>query len=519
VLCEGDGDCADDGNECTIPSCNTSNGQCGFTPVAEGTPCQGDTGVCRGGQCLPTELEAFVKSSNPEPDARFGTGVVIMGDTMAVGAPSVTPGFGSAAVFERVEGEWTQVFEVGSPVVPGGEGFDGLFGWSLALDDDTLFVGTLGGAGLGKGSARPYQRVDGEWAPAAPRLVGSDTEDFDNFGASLDLSGDTLVVGALGWTSDAGDAFRGAAYVFERVGGVWIETDILEAFNAGSSWLCECEGLVCGPTSGVGDAFGASVAISGNTIVVGAPAEASAATGVDPGGPPDETDNSAPDSGAAYVFERLNGVWTPTAYLKASNTDAGDYFGFNVDIDGDTIVVTAEREDSSATGVGGNQGDNTAQDAGAAYVFERVGSSWEQTAYVKASNTQDGAFFGATLALAGDKMLVGAPGESSVGGEDSGAAYVFERTGGVFAQTNFLKAFNAEEGAAFAGPRGTISFALYFDLCEVQSVASGSSIDVSGNTSLVGAPFEDSSGVGVNGVPTMERIPNSGAVYVFELDE
>jgi hypothetical protein len=515
VLCKSDGECADDGNECTVPACDLSTERCGSAPVAEGTPCADDGGICRGGQCLPTELKAFIKSPNPQPDARFGTGVVIEGNTMAVGAPSVTPGFGEAAVFERTDDEWTQVFYVGAPVVPGGGQFGGLFGWSLALDGDTLFVGTLGIPLGGPGSARPYERVDGEWSIAGPRLVGSDTTEFDNFGTSLDLSGDTLVVGAPGRNNDGGDAFSGAAYVFDRVDGSWLETDLLEASNTGSSWLCECEGLVCGPTSGVGDAFGVSVAISGDMIVVGAPAEASAAQGVDG----DETDNSAPDSGAAYVFERVEGVWTQTAYLKASNTDEGDYFGFNVAIDGDTIVVSAEREDSSATGAEGKQADNQADDAGAAYVFERVGSSWEQTTYLKASNAREGAFFGATLALEGDRLLIGAPGESSVGGEGSGAAYVFERVDGEFTQTNFFKAFNAEEGAEFAGPRGVISFSLYFDLCEVQQVLSASSLDVSGNTSVVGAPFEDSSGVGVNGVPTMERIPDSGAVYVFVEDE
>jgi hypothetical protein len=442
---------------------------------------------------------------------------VIQGDTMAVGAPSVTPGFGEAAVFERVEGEWAQAFYVEAPVVPGTGGFGGLFGWSLALEGDTLIVGTLGLPLAGLGSARPYERVNGEWKIAAPRIEGSDTTDFDSFGASLDLSGDTFVVGApgRGLDSDAGGAFSGAVYVFNRVDGVWTEVDILEASNAGSSWMCECNGVDCGPTSGAGDAFGASVAISGDTMVVGAPAEASAARGTDG----DETDNSAPNSGAAYVFERVNGIWTQTAYLKASNSDANDFFGFNVDIDGDTIVVSAEREDSSATGVDGNEGDNGAEDAGAAYVFERVGESWEQAAYLKASNTEAGWFFGGNLAFAGDTILVGAPGESSVGGSNSGAAYVFERTSGAFTQTNFFKAFNAEEGASFAGPQGTIALTPFLELCDTQSIVSAASLDFSGTTFVVGAPFEDSSGVGVNGVPTMERIPDSGAVYVFEHDE
>ena len=111
--------------------------------------------------------------------------------------------------------------------------------------------------------------------------------------------------------------------------------------------------------------FGRHVAISRDTIVVGARFEDSSATGVNG----NEADNSAVDSGAAYVFRRTGGVWSQEAYLKASNTDAGDRFGFGVAVSGDTIVVGASREASNATGVNGNQADNSATRAGAAYVF------------------------------------------------------------------------------------------------------------------------------------------------------
>jgi len=114
------------------------------------------------------------------------------------------------------------------------------------------------------------------------------------------------------------------------------------------------------------DQFGVSVAVDGDTIVVGALDEDSNATGVDG----NQADNSAADSGAVYVFVRTGGVWSQQAYLKASNTDAHDGFGVSVAIDADTIVVGADCEDSSATGVDGDQTDNSAAEAGAAYVFE-----------------------------------------------------------------------------------------------------------------------------------------------------
>ncbi len=131
--------------------------------------------------------------------------------------------------------------------------------------------------------------------------------------------------------------------------------------------------------TGANDFFGASVAISGNTVVVGAYGEDSAATGVNG----NQANNSAIDSGAAYVFVRSGSTWTEQAYLKASNTGAGDFFGASVAISGDTVVVGAYTEDSVATGVNGNQANNGATDSGAAYVFVRSGSTWTQQAYLK----------------------------------------------------------------------------------------------------------------------------------------
>ena len=125
------------------------------------------------------------------------------------------------------------------------------------------------------------------------------------------------------------------------------------------------------------------MAVSGDTVVVGALWEDSSATGVNG----NQSDNSAADAGAAYVFVRSGTTWSQQAYLKASNTGAGDYFGCSVAVSGDTVVVGAYGEDSSATGVNGNQSDNSATDAGAAYVFVRSGTTWSQQAYLKASNT------------------------------------------------------------------------------------------------------------------------------------
>jgi hypothetical protein len=138
-----------------------------------------------------------------------------------------------------------------------------------------------------------------------------------------------------------------------------------------------------GETFGNNQNFGWSVAIAGDTMVIGAPFENSSATGVNG----NQANNSAADSGAAYVFVRNGTNWSQQAYLKASNTGANDFFGFRVAVSGDTVVVGAVLEDSNATGVNGNQGNNNAVNSGAVYVFVRSGKNWSQQAYLKASNT------------------------------------------------------------------------------------------------------------------------------------
>ena len=183
--------------------------------------------------------------------------------------------------------------------------------------------------------------------------------------------------------------------------------------------------------TGAGDTFGESVAVSGDTVVVGAPFEDSDAAGVNNDGDNDD----ATQAGAAYVFVRDGITWSQQAYLKASNTDVVDRFGFTVAVSGDTVVVGARLEDSDATGVNDDEGNNDATNAGAAYVFGRDGTTWSQQAYLKASNTDADDEFGDSVAVSGDTVVVGAPFEGSdakgVNGADNndafgaGAAYVF----------------------------------------------------------------------------------------------
>jgi hypothetical protein len=330
-------------------------------------------------------------------------------------------------------------------------------------------------------------------------LKASNTEADDDFGRSLAIAGDTVVVGASGEDSNAtgvngnqGDNSAlgaGAAYVFVRDGsGNWVQQAYLKASN-----------------SELSDRFGRSVAIAGDTVVIGAYFEHSNATGVNG----NQSDNSADQAGAAYVFVRDGaGNWSQQAYLKASNTEAFDLFGLAVAIAGDTVVIGSPAEDSDANGVNGNQSDNSANNAGAAYVFVRDGAgNWSQQAYLKASNSDGGDFFGTSAAITGDTVLVGARSEDSnatgVNGNQSdnsaggaGAAYVFVRDGaGNWSQQAYLKASNPDVGDNF-----------------------GNAVTMSGDTVVVGARREDSNATGVNGNQGDNSATDAGSAYVFVRD-
>jgi hypothetical protein len=313
-----------------------------------------------------------------------------------------------------------------------------LFGVSVALDGDTLAVGAFGegsaAAGVGgdetnnsrfeAGAVYVFVRSGTSWSQQA-YLKASNTGDGDQFGLSVAVDGDTLTVGApfedsaatgVGGdeTNDSAGA-AGAVYLFVRSGTSWSQQAYIKASNTDAS-----------------DQFGRSVALDGDTLAVGAIGEASGVTGV--GG--DETNNSASFAGAVYVFVRSGTSWSQQAYAKASNTDASDEFGRSVALDGDTLAVGARQEDSGATGVGGDETNDSATRAGAVYVFVRNAASWSQQAYLKASNTDAEDRFGTSVALDGDTLAVGAFEDSAVtevNGDEAnnsapiaGAVYVFQ---------------------------------------------------------------------------------------------
>jgi hypothetical protein len=352
-------------------------------------------------------------------------------------------------------------------------------------------------------------------------LKASNAGADDNFGSSVAISGSTIVVGAYeedsnqttidntdgSASADNSASLSGAVYVFKRdTNGDWIQDAYLKASNA--------EG---------GDYFGYSVAISGSTIVVGAYLEDSNQTTItnNDGQPGLPDNNSASAAGAVYVFKRdTNGDWIQDAYLKASNAGANDYFGHSVAISGSTIVVGAYGEDSALTTINNADGfasaDNSANNAGAVYVFKRdAAGDWIQDAYLKASNAEANDNFGTSVAISGSTIVVGANQEDSNqttitnadgsasannSASQSGAVYVFKRDGsGNWIQDAYLKASNAQASGYF-----------------------GNSVAISGSTIVVAAYGEDSSQTTITNADGFASADNSatdaGAVYVFKRD-
>jgi len=465
----------------------------------------------------PIAQQSYLKASNTGEGDSFGRSVAIFGDTVVVGTSSEESGAtgvdgdesdnsifsaGAAYVFVRSGDAWQQQ----AYLKASNTGPDDFFGASLAISGDTIVVGAPGedssaaqingnqsdNSAFEAGAAYVFVRSGSVWSQQA-YLKASNAGIDDFFGTSVAISNDTVVVGARAESSastgvsgdQSDDSVReaGAAYVFVRSGSTWSQQAYLKASNSDAQ-----------------DWFGSSVAISGNTVVVGSPFEDSAAVGI--GGDPG--DNSAPDAGAAYVFVRIGDTWDQPIYLKASNTDADDYFGESVAVSADTVVIGAQNEDSGATGVNGNQSTNNFFGAGAAYVFVEDGGNWEQQAYLKASNTEGNDRFGKSVAISSDTVVIGARQERSAatgvngdqnndGFTSAGAAYVFVRSSGtIWNQQAYLKASNTEENDRF-----------------------GEAVTISGDTAVVGAQLEDSETTGVDGAQNNNNASGAGAAYVF----
>ena len=342
------------------------------------------------------------------------------------------------------------------------------FGISAAVDGDTIVVGAhQNDSNKGAAYVFTWNSSNSKWEQKA-KLTASDAAANDEFGISVAVDGDTIVVGAhkadyIDLNNSSNNlADSGAAYVFTKPeSGGWAdatETAKLTASDAAAN-----------------DEFGIFVAVHGETVVVGAHQN--------------DADDQDTNEGAAYVFTKTGGAWTSTttaAKLTASDGEANDEFGVSVAVDEDTVAVGAHLQDLDVDGA-------SMLDAGAVYVFTKPAAGWTsstESAKLTATDGAAGDEFGISVAIDGDTVVTGAYRDDSMAtdsddGLDSGSVYVFDRDpeSGKWSQTAKLTASNGDGGDRF-----------------------GNSVAVDGDTAVVGAYLDDNPGI---------VLTDSGSVYVF----
>jgi len=368
----------------------------------------------------------------------FGYSVALSKDTAVIGAFRVDDDkkgkdVGAAYVFVRSNNAWIQQAKLTSA---DGEAED-TFGGNVALSGDTAVVGVIRDddtvKGNDSGSAYIFKRTGINWSQQA-KLTALDASAGDSFGWSIGVAGDTVVLGAP-YDDDKGKN-SGSVYVFSRTGETWSQQAKITAADGTE-----------------GDLFGISLAISGDTILVGA----------------DLNEEKGLKAGAAYVFTRSGRSWTQQAKLTAHDGSEGDIFGVRVALEGDTALISARRDDDNIMG----------RDSGSAYIFSRAGNTWSQQVKLKAPDGAKDDRFGRSVALSGDNALIGAMFQDEQG-ENSGSAYLFERSGNTWHFKTQLMPKDGSKGDTF-----------------------GWNVAILDNTALISANRDNDKG------------ENSGSAYIF----
>jgi hypothetical protein len=490
-------------NSCGVVVCCTLSTFLASTSLTVGharVPSSGPQGSARGRASTWTSAAnkkiTYIKASNAQPDAKFGSSIALSGDgnTLAVGAVGEAgaskgiggkqdndslPGAGAVYVFIRDGRTWKQQAYVKASNTDAHDEF----GCSVALstDGNTLAVGArledssatgINGnqednSASNSGAVYIFTRKGAVWSQQAyvkPTKTDS-SDDSDEFGKSVTLSGNgnTMAVGAVGQSN-----IGGTVYVFKRTDVGWVQQAYLKS-----------------PVADDGGLFGASVALNaaGDALAVAAR--------------------------AVYLFSLNSGKWSQQARLQAAHTErAGPLGAASFSADGTTLAATAYDEGSLATGINGDYAKaGRAIAVGAAYVFARAGNTWSEQAYIKPSNSRRNEQFGWALALSrdGNTLAIGArieeSGATGINGDqadrsapDAGAVYVFRRSAGTWSQNAYVKASNTGAYNEFG-----VAVALSGD----------------GGTLAVGAHLEPSASIGINGNQADKSALNAGAVYVY----
>jgi hypothetical protein len=380
-------------------------------------------------------LQQTLAASDGATGDNFGYSVSLSGDLLAVGANNDDSGaisnHGSAHLFKRSGSTWT----FSSKFVASDSGAADELGSSVAVDGDTVIAGVPldnVGANSDQGSAKIFQTK-----MTISKVIASDGEASDEFGRSVAISGDIVVVGA--YLDDIGmNLDQGSAYIFKRSGATWVQEARLVATDGAQS-----------------DTFGYSVAVSGDNVVVSSPFA-------------DIGPNN--DQGAVYLFTKSSGSWVQNTKLTASDGAANDYLGYGytwsaLSISGDDVIVGAAHAD---IGPNSNQG--------AAYIFTKLSGSWVQNAKLIASDGAADDLFGTSVAISGNHAVAGAMFDDIGMNDGQGSAYVFRRSGGTWAVEAKLV---APDGAQYDN--------------------FGYSVAISGDTVVAGAPLQNIGGIPAQG--------------------
>ena len=381
--------------------------------------------------CFP---EKVLASDGAELDS-FGSAIATEGTLAVVGAPSaegVAARSGAAYVLARVGGVWVEVQKVFAS-----DGGTDNFGADVSVSGQNFIVGAVrdDDVATDAGAAYVFERGPTGWAQVA-KLLAPDGQANDSLGAAVALDSDVAFVGAPD-DDDVGFS-EGSVYLFERGPSGW-------TFSA----------KITAPDADGSDRFGESVALFGDLALIGASGD----------------DDRGSNAGAVYAYEHSEFGWVLSEKFTSSDGAPDDHFGQVLSLDGDRAAVGAPFDDDRGDG------------SGSVYVFERSPSAWNETAKLVASDGASPDRYGISLDLTGDRIAVGAPGNSDHGGS-SGSAYLVEFDGSQWRETRKFTAHDAAPADFF-----------------------GNAVAVEGSLLLVGAASDDNElGIG------------AGALYPFEID-
>ena len=354
----------------------------------------------------------------------FGLSVSISGDYAVIGAfrdDDIGSNSGSAYIFQNVGTNWSEQIKLTASDGDIGD----FFGKSVSISGDYIVIGATSADinGSNTGAAYIFHWNGTTWFEQA-KLTASDGADGDNFGSSVSISGDDVLIGATG--DDDNGTHSGSVYIFHRNGTSWTEQEKItpsdgseyDKFgfsvsisgeyaiigtpyfnNMGKAYIYHKDGTIWNEQANItssdetwGDFFAYSVSIDGDYVIIGAWGD----------------EDSGEESGSAYVFHRTGIIWDEQTKLTASDSFWYDMFGYSVSISGNDIIIAAPGE----------------SDVGSAYIFHRDLATWTEQAKIIPSDGTEFIFFGISVSISADNIIIGAP-DDYVNGESSGSAYIF----------------------------------------------------------------------------------------------